>query len=68
MKYLEQVKKVNASYGNNLNMGYDTERGRVYLQYGPPNAIADSYFRAEHLSLRDLALLPIGKSRTAECI
>ena len=44
LKYLEQVKKVNATYGNNLNMGYDTDRGRVYLQYGPPNAIADSYF------------------------
>ena len=43
-KYQEQVKKVNASYGNNMNMGYETERGRVYLQYGPPNTIADSYF------------------------
>jgi GWxTD domain-containing protein len=44
LKYLEQVKKVNAAYSNNLNKGYETERGRVYLMYGPPDAIADSYF------------------------
>jgi len=44
LKYLAEVKKVNANYSTNLTKGYDTDRGRVYLQYGPPNAIADSYF------------------------
>jgi len=43
-RYLAEVRKVNDSYGNNLDMGYETDRGRVYLQYGPPDAMADSYF------------------------
>jgi GWxTD domain-containing protein len=43
-KYLEQVKKVNQSYSNNLTIGYESDRGRVYLQYGAPNAMTDSYF------------------------
>lgn len=43
-KYLAQVRKVNESYSNNLSMGYETDRGRVYLQYGPPDAMTDSYF------------------------
>lgn len=43
-KYLEQVRKVNESYSNNLTIGYESDRGRVYLQYGPPNAMTDSYF------------------------
>lgn len=43
-KYLEQVKKVNAAYSNNLTIGYETDRGRVYLQYGPPDAMTPSYF------------------------
>lgn len=43
-KYLEQVRKVNQAYSNNLNMGYETDRGRVYLMYGPPDAMTDSYF------------------------
>jgi GWxTD domain-containing protein len=43
-KYLEQVKKVNASYSNNLTIGYESDRGRVYLQYGPPDAMTPSYF------------------------
>jgi GWxTD domain-containing protein len=43
-KYLDEVRKVNESYSNNMDMGYETDRGRVYLQYGPPDAMADSYF------------------------
>ncbi|MCF8258667.1 MAG: GWxTD domain-containing protein [Flavobacteriales bacterium] len=43
-KYLGQVNKVNASYSNNLTIGYETDRGRVYLQYGPPDAMSPSYF------------------------
>lgn len=44
LKYWTQVEKVNATYTNNLNKGYDTDRGRVYLQYGPPNTISPNYF------------------------
>lgn len=36
-KYLEEVKKVQANYSTRIKKGYETDRGRVYLQYGPPN-------------------------------
>lgn len=47
MKYLEQVEKVNANYTTNQKKGYDTDRGRVYLQYGPPNTISPNYFEPD---------------------
>ncbi|MGB0917889.1 MAG: GWxTD domain-containing protein [Flavobacteriales bacterium] len=42
--YWKEVEKVNANYGTNIYKGYDTDRGRVYLQYGPPNTISPNYF------------------------
>lgn len=42
--YWKEVLKVNATYTTNLNKGYDTDRGRVYLQYGAPNTIAPKLF------------------------
>ena len=39
--YRMEVMKVNASYSSRIRKGYDTDRGRVYLQYGPPNTISD---------------------------
>lgn len=44
LKYWEEVKKVEEAYATNLLKGYDTDRGRVYLQYGPPNTISPNYF------------------------
>jgi GWxTD domain-containing protein len=44
IKYLEEVKKANKSFRTVNRQGYDTDRGRVYLKYGPPNAIAESYY------------------------
>lgn len=41
MQYNEQVRIVNANFGSKIRKGYETERGRVYLQYGPPNTITD---------------------------
>jgi len=38
-KYMEQVENVNVSYKTPINKGYETDRGRVYLQYGQPNEI-----------------------------
>lgn len=35
--YNNQVKKVNKAFGTQTMKGYDTDRGRVYLQYGPPD-------------------------------
>lgn len=36
-KYLGEVEKVNNSFNMPNMKGYRTDRGRVYLQYGPPN-------------------------------
>jgi len=42
--YLEKVNFVNRTYGCKLVQGYRTDRGRVHLQYGPPNTIYESPF------------------------
>jgi GWxTD domain-containing protein len=36
LAYLAEVKKANESFGTPSKAGYKTDRGRVYLQYGPP--------------------------------
>ncbi len=41
-EYRQEVLKVNNSYGTQIKKGYETDRGRVYLQYGAPNIISDS--------------------------
>jgi GWxTD domain-containing protein len=42
--YLIEVQKVNNEYGTKIKRGYETDRGRVYLDYGEPNTITKSYF------------------------
>ncbi len=37
-QYYRNVLAVNAEFSTARKKGYDTDRGRVYLQYGPPNA------------------------------
>ncbi len=37
LNYYKQVMKVNKEFTTYGLKGYDTERGRVYLQYGPPD-------------------------------
>ena len=44
--YNNEVIKVNNTYSTQVKKGYDTEMGRVYLQYGPPNTITDRPFDA----------------------
>ena len=39
IKYKAQVDFVETVYGNNFQDGYETDRGRVYLQYGAPNTL-----------------------------
>lgn len=39
LTYAVEVRKVNANFGTLIRKGYETDRGRVYLQYGPPNTI-----------------------------
>lgn len=43
LNYKAEVDKVNASYKSLNKKGYETDRGRVYLQYGPPNEIFKRY-------------------------
>lgn len=42
-EYEEQVQKVQEAYGTRVKKGYQTDRGRVYLQYGEPNTIVKRY-------------------------
>ena len=42
--YLEKIKYVDKEFGCKLVQGYRTDRGRVYLQYGAPNSIAEAPF------------------------
>lgn len=37
VKYMQQVEAVNKTFGTYSMKGYQTDRGRVYLEYGPPN-------------------------------
>jgi GWxTD domain-containing protein len=39
IKYKSQVNLVQQLYGNNFQEGFETDRGRVYLQYGSPTNI-----------------------------
>ncbi len=41
--YYQQVRKVNYIYSTPNTPGYDTDRGRVFLKYGPPNVVSESY-------------------------
>lgn len=38
MAYQEEVDKTVSMFSSRITTGYETERGRVYLQYGPPNS------------------------------
>lgn len=40
-RYEKMVADVNKLYGCRIKQGYDTDRGRVHLKYGPPNTITD---------------------------
>jgi len=41
VKYLEQVKIAEKKFGTPNKRGYESDRGRVFLQYGPADEIAD---------------------------
>ncbi len=43
LKYKELVDQVNHDFSTIAYKGYETDRGRVYLQYGPPNVMTKSY-------------------------
>ncbi len=39
LTYKQNVQLVQKNYGNNFQDGFETDRGRVFLQYGQPNTI-----------------------------
>ena len=41
--YKVQVHKVQVNFGTPVKKGYQTDRGRVYLEYGPPNTRSTHY-------------------------
>ncbi|MFN4234678.1 MAG: GWxTD domain-containing protein [Bacteroidia bacterium] len=43
LQYKEEVYKVQKAYSTKIKKGYETDRGRIYLKYGPPNAISQRY-------------------------
>ena len=38
-KYKKDLAVVEKEYGTQIKKGYETDRGRVYLKYGPPNSV-----------------------------
>lgn len=44
--YKEQVDYVNEKYSTKIKKGYQTEMGRVYLQYGKPDILIDEKFKS----------------------
>jgi len=40
-EYKTKVADVNRTYSTAIKKGYETDMGRIYLQYGPPNTITD---------------------------
>ncbi len=43
MEYYKQVQIADNVYKTQISKGYETDRGRVFLKYGPPNVISESY-------------------------
>ena len=43
LNYKELVYKVQVNFGTPIKKGYQTDRGRVYIQYGPPNTRSTQY-------------------------
>lgn len=44
LAYKEKVAYVNKAYGSSIKKGYESDRGRVFLQYGEPNNVQKSDF------------------------
>lgn len=43
LAYQQEVKKVNHTFSTLIKKGYATDRGRVYLKYGPPDQMVKNY-------------------------
>jgi GWxTD domain-containing protein len=43
IKYRAEVAKAQTAYSTKIKKGYETDRGRIFLKYGPANAISQRY-------------------------
>lgn len=57
LKYKERVDYVQATFSYPRTKGINTDRGRVYLQYGPPDFVRDekNFVSAKHLNASNSA-------------
>lgn len=42
LEYAKRVQEANEAFGTQIHKGYETDRGRVFLQYGAPNSVSKS--------------------------
>lgn len=47
--YMDKVSEVEQFYRTPINRGYESDRGRVYLQYGEPNVISKNHHEPNNL-------------------
>jgi len=45
--YQIELRKADASFHTTVQKGYETDRGRIFLKYGPPNTIVDRPFEQD---------------------
>ncbi|MCO5259557.1 MAG: GWxTD domain-containing protein [Crocinitomicaceae bacterium] len=61
MKYKTQVRFVENNFKNNFQPGFETDRGRVYLQYGAPNRTIEREVSASELPYEIWEYNKVGK-------
>ena len=68
LQYLQNVRAVNAKYGNGLKAGYLTDRGRIYLAHGKPNTISEEYLPRQFHPFEVWHYHKIGQERNVKFI
>lgn len=51
LAYKSEVNRVDEAYKTPIKRGFETDRGRIWLKYGPPNTITDQPFEASNSGL-----------------
>jgi GWxTD domain-containing protein len=67
-KYCYEVYKVNTLYKTPNRKGYNTDRGRVYLQYGAPDQISENYHEPEAYPYEIWHYYTLGKQRNKKFV
>ena len=68
LKYLENVKAVNAKFDNGLRAGYLSDRGRIYLTHGSPNTISEEFLPKQFHPFEVWHYHQIGQERNVKFI